>query len=286
MLESNSKGWLILVAALLCHTLLLGFPVGTVEETSVVRSFVLDTLTPLERLVDTAVYGVRSVWHDYLALVEVRRENERLAEEVDRLRMEVARNREAVMEADRLRLLLGLEFLTAGDWSVARVIGGDADLFARTITIDKGTRDGLQLEAPVMTPDGIVGRILEVARIAALVQLISDRDSAVGVIVGPGRIQGMVRGQGSRYLHLEYSDDGAGVFPGDQLITSGADQFYPKGLPVGVVVSIGPVEDMMSTAVVEPLADLRKLEEVLWLNHPLPDVRFNEEYLASEPERP
>ena len=58
------------------------------------------------------------------------------------------------------------------------------------------------------------------------------------------------------------------------------------GLPVGVVVSIGPVEDMMSTAVVEPLADLRKLEEVLWLNHPLPDGQFDEEDVASDPERP
>ena len=275
--DSNKKAWLVLGAALIFHTLLLSFPVGSDDETGVLRVLVLDTLTIAERLVDLTLYSVASVWDGYIGLVGVQRENERLSAEVDDLKMAIARHRESAIENARLRRLLELDPLTEGEWRAARVIAADTDPFARTVTINRGSRDGLRLNAPVMTPDGVVGRVVQTGRTAALVQLISDRDSAAGVIVGTSRIQGIVLGDGSRDLELQYSDDRAHISVGDLVITSGTDQIYSKGLPVGIVVSEARVEDLMSTAVVAPTADLGKLEEVLWKADPLPSIELDPE---------
>lgn len=265
---SNRIVWLVLFAVLFGHTLLVVLPGSEREETGLVRTLILDGLTPIEKLFDVTLHGGRSVWNNYIALLDTRRQNERLREEVAQFRMEIARNREDVMEAERLRRLLDLDPTLRGERIVARVIGRDTTPSRRTITIDKGSIHGLRIDSPVMTPDGVVGRVVQTGHLSAIVQLVSDPDSALGVVVGSDRIPGIVQGDGTRYLELEHVDENTDPLPGDSVVTSGTDQIYPKGLPLGVIAAIGSPRNLMKTARVEPAVDLGKLEEVLCLVPP------------------
>lgn len=266
MIQETSKGvWLLLAIALLFNALLVSLTTRETARTGFLRTLVLDVLTPAEELVDLAVEGVGSVWSGYFWLVDIRVENERLRAEVAQLQMEIDRNREGLMEAERLRGFLGLESVDHGRQLIARVIGNDTTISRRHVRINKGSRDGLEIDTPVMTADGIVGRVIYTGHFAAVVQLVTDVQSAVGVIARTNRIQGIARGTGSRDLQLEYPDDETELVAGDELITSGTDQIYPKGLPVGVVASMGEVRDLMKIGRIEPSADLGRLEEVVCL---------------------
>ncbi len=262
---SDRTVWLVLGAVLFGHTLMVSLPAGGASETGIVRTLILDGLTPIEKLFDVTLDEIGSVWNNYFALLDTRRENERLQAELYRLEMEIGQNREDVGEAARLRRLLDLDPRVNAERVVARVIGRDTTTSRHTVTIDKGRRHGLHNNSPVITPDGVVGRIIHAGYAASIVQLVSDREGAVGVIARSSRLQGIVRGDGTGYLELEHIDDHIELLPGEEIITSGTDQIYPKGLPVGIVRANGPDRGMMKTAIVDPAADFRRLEEVLCL---------------------
>lgn len=256
---------MILFVVLLGHGMLATVPTAGTARAGWVRTLVLDILTPVERGVDVAVRGVGGVWNDYVALLDARRENETLREEIAELQMQMARDRSAVQEARRLREFYDLPDPIAGDRVAARVIGRDATMSRETLTIDKGTTHGLEVGASVVTPSGLVGRVIHTAHWSSTVQLISDPDSAVAVALDESRVQGIVAGQGNRAVRLEHVDATGEFDVGDRLVTSGTDGIYPRGLPVGVVSALGPLENMMQTARVRPAADLGRLEEVLCL---------------------
>lgn len=268
--------WLVLFAVLFGHTLMVTLPAGGANETGTVRTLILGGLTPIEKLFDVTFYGIGSLWSNYFALLDTRRENERLEAELSELRMEMDQNREEVGEAARLRRLLDLEPLVNAERVVARVIGQDTTT-RQTLTIDRGASHGVYNNAPVVTPDGVVGRVIHAGRFSSIVQLVSDPESAVGVIVQSSRLQGLVRGDGSRYLELEYIDEHIELLPGEELITSGTDQIYPKGLPLGIVAANGPDRSLMKTARVDPAADLSRLEEVLCLIAPAGTIQLRDE---------
>ena len=106
--------------------------------------------------------------------------------------------------------------------------------------------------------------MIHTGHFAAIVQLVSDPESGVGIVIRSSRVQGIVRGDG-RDLELDLIADDTELAVGDELLTSGTDRIYPKGLNVGVIESIGPTEDLMKTARIRPAADLTRLEEVLCL---------------------
>ena len=264
-LGSNRATGTVLITVLFAHTMLMAFPASDPSRTGVVRTILLDVLTPIEILFDKTTHGAVSVWGNYVALVDTRRENARLRVELAELRMEMEKNREDVREAERLRRLLGLDPSGPGRRVVARVIGSDTSLSRRTITIDKGRTDGLFADAPVMTTDGVVGRVIHTGHFSSIVQLLSDAESGIGVVVRGSRVQGIVRGDGSNQLLLDHIDDDSILAPGNELLTSGTDQIYPKGLRVGVITAVGPAEALNRTARIQPSADLGKLEEVMCL---------------------
>ena len=262
--RSNKAVWIVLVAVLLAHVTLGVLPAGDPPRTGLVRTLILDGLTPIEKLFDFTVNGVSTMWNNYFSLLDTRSENERLRRENADLRMEIERNLEDVGQAERLRRLLDALPSDTGRRVFARVIGSDPTPGRRTVTIDKGRLHGLFTDAPVITPDGIVGRVIHTGHFAAIVQLVSDPESGVGIVVRSSRVQGIVRGDG-RDLALDLIADDTELGVGDELLTSGTDRIYPKGLKVGVIESIGPTEDLMKTARIRPAADLTRLEEVLCL---------------------
>ena len=223
----------------------------------------MDSLTPVEKLVDRISNSLYGVWDGYFVLVGVNRENHRLQAEISDLRMQLARQSEDILEAERLRKLLQLDEAGIGKKTTARVIGRDPTEGHRSITIDKGRSHGIQVDSAVLTPDGIVGRVIHAGNYSAIVQLIVDSQSAVGVLVLPNRRVGIIKGNGTVEMDLDYIDDDTELKEGDPLITSGDDHIYPKGLPVGVITSVGPRRGLFKTVRIKPIADLGRLEEVL-----------------------
>lgn len=270
VVESKKPAWIALACALVFHTLLLSIQTNSRFDTSIVRTVLLDSLAPMEKLVDLTYDGVGNIWQGYFALIGVHDENESLRAEIDTLRMELARRDEEVREAGRLRQLTDLQSAAVGKVVVARVIGRDPTQLHQTVTIDKGQVHGVRPDTAVMTPDGVVGRVIAASNLFAIVQLITDAQSAVGIVVESSRRQGIVKGIGGRELELDYIDDDNDIKEGDELITSGMDRIHPKGIPLGVVTSVGERRGLIKAVTIRPYADLGRLEEVLCIvEHPL-----------------
>jgi rod shape-determining protein MreC len=268
IVASKKPVWAFLIVALLFHTIIISLQTGRRVDTGFIRIFLLDSLAPAEKLVDSGFDGVSGFWDRYIALIGVERENEELRSEVNELRMQLDRQREALLESQRLRNLLDLRESSGGTTVAARVIGRDPSL-AQTITIDKGRSHGIQNDTPVITPAGVVGRVISAGNFFSIVQLIVDSQASIGVLVRTTRQQGILRGTGNADLELEYIDDDNTIQEGDELVTSGLDRIYPKGLPVGVITSIGPRAGLFKSVRIRPNANLGQLEEVLCILGPL-----------------
>lgn len=262
-IASRKPVWITLAAALCIHSLLISLQTSHRIDTGFVRGWILDSLAPLEKLVDRTLHGTGSIWDRYFALIGVYDENQRLRAQVDELKIQLARQHEDILEAERLRKLVGLDESGVGKTVIARVIGRDPTQSHQSVTINKGRAHGVQPDAAIITPEGIVGRVIYAGNYSAIVQLILDSQSGVGVLVMPNRRLGIVKGNGGTELDLDYIDDDSEIKEGDQMITSGDDRIYPKGLPVGVITSVGPRRGMFKTVRIRPKADLGRLEEVL-----------------------
>ena len=265
---ARKPGWFALGSALVFHVLLLSIQTSQTGGAGFIRSWLLDILAPAEKLVDTGVQAVSGAWEAYFALIGVEEENFRLRSENDQLRMQIQKQDEGVREAERLRRLLDLRESGPGNLVAARVIGRDPSRSWQTVTIDKGQSDGVRENASVITPDGLVGRVLSVSDGSAIVQLITDAQSEVAALFSESRIQALFKGTGGPELELDYIEDDSAVMQGDEVLTSGLDQIHPKGIPLAVVTSVGPEGELFKLILAEPRADLSRLEEVLVVSPP------------------
>jgi rod shape-determining protein MreC len=224
----------------------------------------------MQRAATTAFGGAREGWQNYFALQQIRQENEQLKQEVTKLRISLEQERNLAQQSRTLQQLLDLRAAVGFETAAASVIGSGADPEFRTVTIDKGTQDGLRADMAVMSPAGIVGRILMPTARAAKVQLIIDRDAAAGVMIERTRVAGVVTGVGSAeelgfkagLIDLNYVPGSADVKRGDRVVTSGIDGIYPKGLPVGEIQSAERVAGEWRIRV-KPTVDFAALEAVL-----------------------
>lgn len=230
-----------------------------------IRVWAVNSITPFERAFVGGGHFFRNTWHNYLDLHDVRKQNHDLQEEVNRLRLEQVRLREDAGQAQRLQALLGFREKFVSQTIAAQVIGSSGSEQSHTITIDKGSRDGLRPDMAVITPDGVVGKVKDVFWLSSHVLLLNDRDSGAGVILQNSRLQGVLKGtsQGEVFLGDIMSDEK--VEAGEPVITSGGDRIYPKGLPVGTVTVARQDRDSEPFLYikVKPAADLNRLEEVL-----------------------
>jgi len=264
MVSSANKPVLItLGSALVFHVLLLSLQSNHHPGPGFARIWLLDALVPLEKVVDRGVHGVWGVWDGYVGLINVRADNHRLQAENDTLRMELAKQQEAVREAERLRAFVSLAESGIGKTVVARVIGRDPTRSQQTVTIDKGQLQGVRENASVITPAGVVGRVISAGKFSAVVQLITDAQSAIASMVKESRVQAVFKGTGGHELELDYIDNDNDIADGNELVTSGLDQIHPKGLPVAIVTSVGPRRGLFKVVTARPKVDMGRLEEVL-----------------------
>ena len=237
-------GWLF-GAVVVSHIILISAQVTTKRGVPVLQEVTFGAFAEMQRAATSTLSSVQDGWQNYFALQQIRQENEQLRREVTSLRVSLEQERTIAQETRELKKLLDLKLAAGFDSAAASVIGSGADPEFRTITIDKGSQDGLQADMAVISPAGVVGRILMTTARAAKVQLLIYRDAAAGVMIERSRVIGIVTGVGSSedlgfkagLIDLDYVPGSADVKPGDRVVTSGIDGIYPKGLPVGEIQS-------------------------------------------------
>jgi len=229
-------------------------------------TLVLTVLLPVQAGMVRVAESVESLWEEFTEIGRLRVENARLRTQVDTLSRETAALREQAASAGRLERLLQLREQIAYRSVAARVISRDPGYWFTTLIVDRGRREGVDRNSPVVTPDGVVGRVIEVTPTASRILLIADSRSALGVLVQDSRAAGVVEGRGSGTLHLKYLSRAAALKQGDRVVTSGLGGVFPRGLVVGRILSVTREEGaLLQEAEVEPAAALDRLEEVLIL---------------------
>jgi rod shape-determining protein MreC len=256
----------ILVGVLFLQVLGLAVQVkrsADVESTRLIRVWAVGAITPFERGLVWAQNSGSNLWHNYFFLRGVRAENRQLKEQIEQMRLEQVRLSEDAVQAHRLQSLLAFKEQFIAKTVPAQVIGSSGSDLSRSIYIDKGDNAGLKPDMAVITAGGIVGKVWLVYPSTSLVLMINDQSSGVGVFMEKSRLQGVLRGTPNGELILERVMSDETVSPGETVLSSGGDQIFPKGLPVGTVSSVGPGREMFLSIKVKPAADLSRLEEVL-----------------------
>jgi rod shape-determining protein MreC len=233
------------------------------EPTRLIRIWTVNAVAPFEKAIVWAQAGVSGVWHNYFYLRGVRQENRQLKAEIQELRLEQVRLNEDAEQARRLQMLLGFKEQYISKTQAAQVIGSSGSEQSRVIYIDKGSSAGIKSEMPVITAQGVVGKVLRAYDGVSQVLLINDQSSGVGAILEKSRLQGVLRGTAAGELVLEKVMSDEQVQPGEEVLTSGGDQIFPKGFPVGVVTKVSQTPDLFLNIKIRPSANLSKLEEVL-----------------------
>ncbi len=218
-----------------------------------------------ERIIAWPYNTAASLTRNYVLLVDLQRENRRLGEEIDRLRLESSAADELLLENDRLREALAFKKRNPPASIMVQLIGRDLSPASSTITVNKGSHDGLDRDMPVVAPDGVVGKIQAVTADTAKIILLTDPGSTIAVRVQRNREEGLLEGKLVNCF-LKYVSFYTDIQEGDVLITSGLDGIYPPGLPVAMVVKVVKNEaNAFQTVVAKPVVQLSRLEEVLVL---------------------
>lgn len=187
-----------------------------------------------------------------------------LKAENERLQARNAELEESEQTATRLQQLLDIKDTYNLQSTAARIISGSADSWSSTVTIDKGTADGLSVGMPVSASNGVIGQIVECGATSSTVRLLTDESSSISAMVQSNRAQGMVVGSASGQVSLTLIRSSQSVNVGDVVVTSGLGGVFPKGLPIGKVTSVqNNPGSLYLDIVVEPFAHTESFEEVL-----------------------
>ena len=232
-------------------------------DTRLIRVWAVSAITPLEKAVIGTQNFFYGAWHNYVYLRGVRRENRELRAELNQMKLEQVRLREDAEMARRIQSLLAFKEQHIDSTVAAQVIGTSGSDQSRVLYIDKGSSDGIRADMAVITPNGIVGKVVQVFPDSSQVLSINDQLSGVGVMLQNTRLQGILRGASNGTTTVQYVMADERVVPGEELVTSGGDRIFPKGLPVGKVVDVTPGKDLFLNIRVLPAARLDRLEEVL-----------------------
>jgi rod shape-determining protein MreC len=254
-------GWLFM-AVVVGHILLISTQVSTRRGVPVVEALTFGVFAEVQRTTTSGIGSVRDVWHNYFALQQTRQENQQLRTEVAQLRVGLQQERALAEQSRMLQKLLDMKRETPLKTTAAYVIAGAASPDFRTATIDKGTSDGLKPDMAVISPAGVVGRIILPTSRAAKIQLLIDRDAAAGAVTERGRAQGVVVGTGTS-LRLDHVPGTADLKVGDRVVTSGIEGIYPKGFEIGQIESIERRAGDFSAVIIRPAVEFSSVEAVL-----------------------
>src|SRR6202041_775612 len=276
------KNVLVLVAILLAQPIGLAVQVRRPVESgapdsakvTLIRYWAVSVVTPFERFFHGIGSHVRGGWANYIDLRHTRQENHDLQQQIARLRLEQAAFAEDAIQGHRLQALLDFQQHYVSNTVPAQVIGTSGSDLSRVLYIDKGSKDGLKPDQAVITPDGIIGKLRDVFAHTSQVLLINDQTSGAGVVFATTRIRAILRGSTTGQIIINNLTPDSRIKPGEQVLSSGGDQVYPRGLPVGTVQSIAPDLSHQPYTIIQvvPAAKLSQLEEVLVITGTQPQL--------------
>jgi rod shape-determining protein MreC len=261
--EIRQRAGLLFLAVAVGHIILISAQVNSRSGIPLLHAVVFGAFSRVQQTAATVVGGGQSLWKNYVDLRGVRAENAELRRRNAELQAKLQLQRAQVEEGVRMRQLLDLRAQSGLVTTGALVIAGSVTPDFRTITIDKGRRDGLRAYTAVLAGAGVVGCVMTPSRGTAKVQLLVDRNAAIAALVERSRAQGIVVGTGEDVLRMEYLAATADVKAGDIVLSSGIDGIYPKGFAIGRVERVDKAGSGVKTAVVSPVVDFSALEEVL-----------------------
>lgn len=244
-----------------------GAPDG--RNVTLARSWAVGLVSPGERLVQFVGGGLYGAWQNYVDLRHVRQQDAVLRQQMTDLRLRQTALAEDALAGQRLQALLAFQQHYISATVAAQVVGASGSDLSRVVYLNKGSADGLRPDMPVITPEGIVGKVRDVfpatAPHSAQVLLINDQTSGAGVILANTRIRAIVHGTTAGQVMITNLTSDDRIKPGEPVVTSGGDQVFPRGLPVGTVESIAPdpVHQPYTAIRVKPAANLFQLDEVL-----------------------
>jgi rod shape-determining protein MreC len=259
----KTRGFLLVVSTIVLCLLLL--TVQTRSQSSAAADALAYLTTPFQAALARTGHFALGLWSAYREWKDVRAENIRLRDQIQSLRVSTLRLEETADENRRLRHLLALQqqlpVATMASEVIAREWGG----WVRSLTINRGRQDGIDKLAAAITAAGLVGRVAEVRGGTSIVQVLIDPASTVGALVVRTRTQGIVEGESRGSMRFKFmARDGAGLQPGDLVVTSGAGGLFPRGLPIGRVRAIDDRGSaLFHYAVLTPVVDFSRVEEVL-----------------------
>ena len=266
--DIRQRPGVVLAAAILLHVVLISAQVNTASGLPVLQVVTFGSFSEVQRGTMALIDGVRGMWSGYIALRQVQQENNALKQELQTLQVRLQEERAEAQRTDNLRQLLELRQRANLDTVAAEVIAGAASPDFKTVTIDKGSSDSLDTDMAVISPAGVVGRIILPSRRASKVQLLIDRNAAAGALIERTRVQGVVVGIGDGMLRMQYVPGTADVKTGDLVVTSGIDGIYPKGFVIGTIDHADRGAGAYHEIVIRPAVDFSRLEEVLIVRTP------------------
>src|SRR5215475_9208403 len=264
-IPSRHKSLVLLAGVIVLQVLLLAVQIKRESQGRLIRSWTVGAVSPFERAGSYGFGWFRDIWRSYFALRGTRKDNEDLRRENDALKLQVAQLQGKAAEADRLAVLLNFRQSHPDVPMVAaRVIGGSAGTASQTIELDRGEHDGIRRNMGVISPDGVVGKIIEAYPNTSQVLLLTDKDSGVGAKIVESHIQSPVGGAGEPLLAMKYVANDDTVAMGQHVVTSGMDRIFPRDLPVGTVAQIKDGNPFKQIRL-KPAANLESLEDVIVL---------------------
>jgi rod shape-determining protein MreC len=263
------RSFVVLVGVVAIQLLLLSLQITRNNHVRLIRYWTVEAMDPFERALGGLMDFGSTAYKTYRHLWRAEQENHELHLQLVAAQVQIQRLGELAGEAQRLRGLLDFKNQETFQTVAAEVIASSPGESSNAIFIDKGSDSGLTTDLPVITPEGVVGKILAIFPHSAQVLLITDPSSGVGVTLAQSRVQGILKGDANNFCNVHYIMNEEMVNRGEAVLTSGLDQIYPKGLPVGTVVNAGD-GNIYKNIAVKPSVDLSRLEMVLVVVKPAP----------------
>jgi rod shape-determining protein MreC len=263
----------LFLVVILGHILLISAQVNSRTGVPVLEAVTFGIFAEVQRGASSVISSVRNVWSGYIGLRRAHAENQELKRQLAEVQVAIQARQALAERARSLEQLLELRDRVNVQTTAADIIGATPPVPTpdfRTVTIDKGTREGLRPDMAVIAPLGVVGRVVVPSVRSTKVQLLIDRNAAAGALIERSRAQGVVIGTGDERLRMEYVAEIADIVVGDVVVTSGIDGIYPKGFVIGRVEAIEKKGTTFKRISVQPAVDFRSLEEVLVITTPTP----------------
>jgi rod shape-determining protein MreC len=274
-LFSRYRNVTVLLFVVFAQIVLLAYQVKNKSDVRIIRIWAVTAVTPLAQVVEGSRSSVAGFFGSYVSLRDVREQNRKMQAQLDSLKMENQFLNNQLAMADRVKALGQFEARTPSKMIAARIIGTGSGAANKVTFVDRGSGSGVEKGMGVITPDGIVGKVLGAYPTASQVLMVDDPGFAAGVISQKNRVRGILKGLGHGKCQVDYIQNEEKVEPGEMFYTDGEDRIFPQGMPAGRVTSTSPGNNFKQIAL-DPSGLRNGPEEVLivlqGVHEPIPQV--------------